>query len=339
MIVSAEKAIELINHNQVVALPSETVYGLAGRFDRPEALKLIFATKKRPFFDPLIIHISHKDQLAALTQNIPSTAHILMDAFWPGPLTLVLERSIHVDPMITSGLNTVAIRMPAHPLFLKVIEHTAPLAAPSANMFGHTSPTSAPHVENEFTTQVPVVDGGPSDIGIESTVVQIEENEAEAVLIILRPGMIGKKELEASLQNKLTKKFSVQTKTSIVSPGHMTNHYQPLCPLVVASHEHPWSRAIHKAVCEKMGWDESLIAHKSMSFHNQNPSVTARTFYAQLRANDKLDKQYIYLQVGKDFRSEDWTAIRDRVEKASTFSIHQENSRIFVHDKLLALHF
>src|SRR5262249_14260289 len=153
---SVSQACELLLTDGIVAVPTETVYGLAGKIDSPVALKKIFATKQRPFFDPLIVHVKDLEQARPLVKKIAPIFRDLAEAFWPGPLTLVLEKSSLVDDLITSGLPTVALRAPRHELAQKILTHIGAFAAPSANRFGKTSPTTADHVIQEFGEQVAV---------------------------------------------------------------------------------------------------------------------------------------------------------------------------------------
>src|ERR1700677_1900879 len=159
---AAARAVELLAAGEPVALPTETVYGLAADATRPEAVLKIFEAKERPFFDPLIVHLPGIDWLDRITRDRAPLAQKLAEAFWPGPLTLVLPRREIIPDIVTSGLETVAVRMSAHPLFRAVIERFGqPLAAPSANRFGRISPTAAAHVQSELASRIPLtVDGG-----------------------------------------------------------------------------------------------------------------------------------------------------------------------------------
>ncbi|HEY8272520.1 MAG TPA: L-threonylcarbamoyladenylate synthase, partial [Pseudobdellovibrionaceae bacterium] len=198
------KAVELLAKGQVVGMPTETVYGLAARIDLPEGIESIFKTKERPFFDPLIVHVSDLAQLNEVVSSFPAVAVALAEKFWPGPLTLVLPKSSKLNPMITSGLDSVGVRMPAHAVAMDLIRKAGvPLAAPSANKFGKTSPTTANHVRQEFQKEnIFVLEGGDSKIGIESTVLLINETDGVNKLSILRKGHVLRSDIEKHLNSK-----------------------------------------------------------------------------------------------------------------------------------------
>lgn len=191
-VVTPHEAILLLRSGFVVAIPTETVYGLAASLWLPSAIKKIFEVKNRPLFDPLIVHIPKDYSLwSSLVQGIPSLAQALADAFWPGPLTLVLPKSSQVDPIVTAHQETVAIRCPNHPVTLEILEKVGPLCAPSANPFGKTSPVKAQHVLEYFQSKIPVVDGGQCQLGIESTILWVASDGYH--ISILRKGLILKK--------------------------------------------------------------------------------------------------------------------------------------------------
>ncbi len=222
-----KKAAELLREGGVVAFPTETVYGLGADAFNSKAVCRVFEIKKRPSFDPLIVHVCDKDSVQKLWKQVPPLAKQLMDTFWPGPLTLVLPKTDLVPDVVTSGLDTVAVRMPKHPVALKLIELLAnPIAAPSANLFGYTSPTSASHVKEDLGASVDaVLDGGDCEVGVESTVVKIEKDG----LVLLRPGGITKEQLEKIAPVKI---FSGQA-SSPESPGLIESHYAPWTPFFV----------------------------------------------------------------------------------------------------------
>jgi L-threonylcarbamoyladenylate synthase len=188
MYISIEKAAEILKQNGIVAIPTETVYGLAGNALSETAVAKIFAAKERPFFDPLIVHIADFDELETLAAEIPKNAKLLAEKFWPGPLTLVLPKKEKVPDLTTGGLFTVAVRMPKKQITRDLIKLAGfPLAAPSANMFQHLSPTSAEHVAEQLSGRIDgIVDGGVCEVGIESTVVGFESE----MPVIYRPGAV-----------------------------------------------------------------------------------------------------------------------------------------------------
>ena len=198
-LISIGQAVQLLRANNVVAVPTETVYGLAARISSPQALEKIFTTKERPLFDPLIVHVRDIAQARGLTQEWPAIIDHLAQTFWPGPLTVVVAKNSLVNPLITAGLDTVGLRAPAHPITQQIlIDLNEPFAAPSANRFGRTSPTRAEHVEKEFSGQVAVVGGGPCQVGVESTVVRLQTGK-QMKLEILRPGQISAEQIRIAL--------------------------------------------------------------------------------------------------------------------------------------------
>lgn len=221
-----EKAAGIIREGGLVAFPTETVYGLGANALDPLAVARIFAAKERPSFDPLIVHIASIDELELLTSGPTDLARRLADKFWPGPLTLVLPKSERVPDIVTSGLGTVAVRMPDHPVALALISSAGcPVAAPSANKFGHLSPVTAAHVRKQLPDIDYVLDGGKTSVGIESTIVSLEGN----LCTLLRPGRITLQDIEAALPGL----FELQEgKTEkIVAPGLLKSHYSPTKPL------------------------------------------------------------------------------------------------------------
>ncbi|MBL0910790.1 MAG: threonylcarbamoyl-AMP synthase [Bacteroidia bacterium] len=222
-----QKAAELLRGGACVAIPTETVYGLAAHAFDTEAVASVFRIKERPSFDPLILHIASQEQLAALVTDFPEKARILAGAFWPGPLTLVLPKSSTVPYNVTSGLETVGIRIPDHPLTLQLLwELNFPLAAPSANPFGYVSPTTAQHVVDSLGEKVPyVLDGGPCTRGIESTIVGFEDGEP----VIYRLGSLPVQEIEKQVGKV---RISVNQSSNPVAPGQVKMHYAPLVPLL-----------------------------------------------------------------------------------------------------------
>ena len=214
-------AVDFLKQEEVVALPTETVYGLAGNAFSPKALTSIFEAKQRPLSDPLIVHlldVSWLDRVVSLTPELKKSVMALAEAFWPGPLTLLLPRATSIHDLVTAGLETVAVRVPAHPVFRKTLEQLdLPLAAPSANRFGRISPTTAADVQGELNGRIPlIVDGGSCHHGLESTIVWPHDG----VLQILRPGPITAEQLSAF--GKVVTQF-VHGK----APGSLKSHYAP----------------------------------------------------------------------------------------------------------------
>jgi len=220
------RAVELLRRGQVVGLPTETVYGLAGDGLDPAALARIFEVKRRPLFDPLILHFADAAGAFDLAEQVPTSARELAQHFWPGPLTLVLRKKRRVPDLATSGLPNVALRVPAHPVAQAVLRaFGGPLAAPSANRFGRISPTDAQAVLTELGDAVPLIlDGGPCAVGLESTVLFLSEHQP----VLLRAGGIPVEEIEA-LVGPL--RHATRADDRPQAPGQLMHHYAPRKPL------------------------------------------------------------------------------------------------------------
>jgi L-threonylcarbamoyladenylate synthase len=330
--VSLEQAVQRLQSGDVVAMPTETVYGLAARIDLDEGIRKIFSTKRRPFFDPLIVHVSSKSMAYPLTTDWSPMADFLAEHFWPGPLTLVLPKSNAVNPLITSGLQTVAVRMPRHSVALSLIERAgAPLAAPSANRFGRTSPTTAGHVHAEFPNQdLLILDGGPCEVGLESTVLLLERQGEHYNLSLLRAGKITQSELEKSLG---AHKFSFSFRQNIEknkAPGQMKHHYMPEIPLVLIKSKSLKDSEIIAATEERLREipnevDEVEIRKPAKIQHMvelvlpEDAGLAARAFYSELRRlgeNGKAD--LIYFRMLAFHAGESWQALLDRLTKAAS---------------------
>ncbi|WP_158839323.1 L-threonylcarbamoyladenylate synthase [Polaribacter sp. L3A8] len=217
-----QKAVQLLTNEELVAIPTETVYGLAGNIFSEKAIKSIFSTKKRPFFNPLIVHIPSVDSLEGIVTHIPEKAKLLAAAFWPGSMTLVLKKDKNIPDLITAGKDTVAVRVPNHPVTLELLRQLPfPLAAPSANPFGSISPTKPEHVERYFKNDIQqVLDGGPCTNGIESTIIGFIDDEP----IIYRLGALALEDIEAVIG-----KISIKNKDEVSpdAPGMLARHYAP----------------------------------------------------------------------------------------------------------------
>ena len=216
------KAVQLLTAEDIVAIPTETVYGLAGNIYSEKAIKSIFETKRRPFFNPLIVHVPSVECLSNIVEYIPEKAKLLAEAFWPGPITLVLKKKNTIPDLITAGKDTVAVRVPNHPLTLELLNQLSfPLAAPSANPFSSISPTTAEHVETYFKGNIKMVlDGGPCASGIESTIIGFENDKP----IIYRLGSTSIEDIEA-----VVGKIEVKNKKEVSpdAPGMLERHYAP----------------------------------------------------------------------------------------------------------------
>jgi L-threonylcarbamoyladenylate synthase len=218
---TVEQAAELIRRGDVVAFPTETVYGLGADAWNPSALKKIFSLKGRPEDNPLIVHLSDLSQVADFASEIPAPAKKLMKKCWPGPLTLVFKKKPEVLDAITSGLNTVALRIPDHPAALDLIRLTGPLAAPSANLSGRPSPTNPMHVRRDFGQDFPVLEGGKSAVGLESTVLDLTRQP----FAVLRPGKYTREQLSQITGGRIEVDQTASEKPG--SPGIKYTHYKP----------------------------------------------------------------------------------------------------------------
>ena len=234
-------AAELLRTGNIVAIPTETVYGLAANAFDAEAVLKVFTAKARPSFDPLIVHIGHPDQLGLVVRELPEGAEQLMKAFWPGPLTLVLPKRPEVPDIVTSGLDTVGVRMPSHPMALELLSQLAfPLAAPSANPFGYVSPTTARHVADQLGETIPyILDGGPCVVGVESTIIGWEEEG----WTLYRHGGVPVEDLEEVIGAVAM----APPRILPVAPGQLESHYAPRIPVLVGDveqlrAEHPHER-------------------------------------------------------------------------------------------------
>lgn len=227
----------MLNRGKLVAVPAETVYGLAGDATNPAACAKIFKAKGRPTYDPLIVHVATLSQAKDLAIWTP-LADELAKAFWPGPLTLVLKRKPSVSDIITSGLDTVAVRMPSHPIFRELLKTAGiPLAAPSANPFGYISPTCAEHVRDGLDGLISaILDGGACDVGVESTILGLS---GEKGVSLLRPGAVSRRQLREALGSKVKisrKKSSSDSDRKPIAPGLLDRHYSPKTPTILLQH-------------------------------------------------------------------------------------------------------
>lgn len=276
----------------IVAIPTETVYGLAGNAFSEAAVKKIFDLKKRPFYNPVIVHIKSPEVLTEVAKEVPETAAKLAEAFWPGPLTLVLKKQPHVSDLVTAGKPTVAVRMPNHPLTLRLLEQLDfPLAAPSANPFGSISPTTAEHVANYFKVGLKVVlDGGPCQRGIESTIVGYEDSQP----VLYRLGSVSIEELEAVVGPV---KQRTKDDTAPDAPGMLSRHYAPKTETLLAED-------VDSLVAQHHGKRIGLLRFKSAALpagivHQEILSASgddreaAKNLYAAMHRLDQMDLDVI----------------------------------------------
>jgi L-threonylcarbamoyladenylate synthase len=301
---------ELLEKGELVAIPTETVYGLAANALNTDAVLKIFEVKNRPHFDPLIVHVASIKDLDKWAIEIPQIARTLAHKFWPGPLTILLKKNEIISDLVTSGLDTVGLRMPNHALTLDLLRSLDfPLAAPSANPFGYISPTSAVHVQDQLGNQLQyILDGGPSEVGVESTIVDCSGDE----LRVLRLGGISLEELEEVVGTTI----KIQTSSSKPdAPGMLLSHYAPRKPLVLGD--------IEKLISEYSNQKIGVLSFKEIypKYNNQILSIkgdlreAARNLFGALR---KLDSENIDLIVGELLPEEGLgRAVNDRLRRAA----------------------
>ena len=296
------KAVQVLKSHGVVGIPTETVYGLAASIHSEQGIDAIFSTKERPFFDPLIVHVSHLDQAKECAKKWTGDCELLANEFWPGPLTLILPKSSHISDKITSGLDTVGIRMPQHDITLKLIQQLGvPVAAPSANKFKKTSPTSYQHVKDSFKDLL-VLDGGICEVGIESTILGFDKN---AKPVIYRPGMISKDQIEKCL------KIDVKIQESPVAPGHLKHHYMPET-VIIAS--------LTDIALKEQNLDEELLKNPVIWKLPDSPVECARVLYSKFRDLDQKKSSAIIIKfTSEQLKNIEFEAIFNRLFKAATF--------------------
>ncbi|MDP4716138.1 MAG: L-threonylcarbamoyladenylate synthase [Flavobacteriales bacterium] len=305
-----EKARDLLLRNEVVAIPTETVYGLAGNALSEIAVSKIFEAKNRPHFDPLIVHVSEVSEVSNYVEEIPELAFNLMEHFWPGALTVLLPKKTCIPDLTTSGLKEVGIRIPNHPVTLELLRSLPfPLAAPSANPFGYISPTSAQHVSDQLGEKIPyILNGGNCSLGIESTVLRVQHNEIE----ILRLGGISVEDLQRFSSNIHIQQHS---SSSPAAPGMLTSHYAPRKPVYIGNIR----ELMHSFASQKIGVlsfkedyqiEAQRILSKSGSF-----TEAASNLFAFLRELDQLDIDVILAEFLPNENL--GRAINDKLRRAS----------------------
>ncbi|MEY2545080.1 MAG: L-threonylcarbamoyladenylate synthase, partial [Verrucomicrobiota bacterium] len=279
------RAVELLRKGEIVALPTETVYGLAADAFNAIAVAKIFEAKERPRFDPLIVHISDFEWFERIVDLSTQDRQLLLaltDRFWPGPFTLVLPKQATVPDIVTAGLPTVAVRMSGHPLLMEIVRAIGPLAAPSANRFGRISPTITQHVLDELGSRIPLVlDGGPAEHGIESTIVRVSSGKID----ILRRGPITEQQLAKFGQ------IRVVTGEKVSAPGQLPSHYAPNKPLMLI--DNPADFANDRAGL--LAWNsvegKNFAAIRQLSARHDLREAAANLFryLRELDANEDVD--------------------------------------------------
>lgn len=303
------KASEIIRGGGLVAFPTETVYGLGANALDSNAVAKIFEAKERPTFDPLIVHIAKIEDINRLSIQKSTYINVLAENFWPGPLTIVLEKSGLVPDLVTSGLNTVGIRIPDNPIALELINKSGcPIAAPSANKFGRISPTKAEHVQKQLPFLECILDGGGTKIGIESTVIRLHDDGFQ----ILRNGFITESDLIKHVPK--SNKTDVN-EVELASPGLLKSHYSPEKPVYIKGNipvEIDYSKAAYLSFYGEETNKYKLVEYLSK---NQNLTEAAANLFTVLHTLEDSDCEYIIadqvpmIGIGK--------AIMDRLSKAS----------------------
>ncbi len=316
-----QRAVELLCAGELVALPTETVYGLGADAANPQAVAKIFAAKGRPADHPLIVHLSGHDAVDHWAEQVPAVAWELMETFWPGPLTLILKKQNRVPDAVTGGQDTVGLRVPGHPVALELLrcfaatkgEH-AGIAAPSANRFGRISPTTAAHVAEELGKRVPLIlDGGPCKVGIESTIIDCSRGEP----VVLRPGHISPLHLAAVLGRQ--PEIATAQGAPRVS-GSLEAHYAPLTPMRLIAGERLLdflNAHRHRGGCcgviSTNQPPQAGMPHR-WAMLPADPTGYAHDFYAALREMDHAGVDLIVVEALPD--SLEWAAVCDRLRRA-----------------------
>lgn len=315
------EAARLLVAGELVAIPTETVYGLAANaFDEAAVLK-VFGAKQRPAFDPLIVHVHSREQLSDVVREIPPEAEALIKAFWPGPLTLVLPKHPQIPDLVTSGLDTVGVRMPSHPLTLELLRALPfPLAAPSANPFGYVSPTTAQHVADQLGDRIPyILDGGPCEVGVESTILGLEPDDPLSTLdialrtyhwVLYRAGGVPVEAIEQVIGT-----VRPQVKHVLpVAPGMLESHYAPRKPVFIGDihallKKHPGRAAVISFAMKHEAWRCEVLSPSG------DLNEAARHLFASLRALDASDAEVILAEVFPEDGL--GRAINDRLRRAA----------------------
>ncbi|MDT8438710.1 MAG: L-threonylcarbamoyladenylate synthase [Wenzhouxiangellaceae bacterium] len=312
-----DEAARLLAAGELVAFPTETVYGLGADAANPEAIAKVFLAKGRPSDHPLIVHLPDEQALSAWVEQVPENARRLIAQFWPGPLTLVLPRAATVSDRITGGQDTVAVRVPNHPVARALLRRFGgALVAPSANRFGRISPTRAEHVESEFGDEVAaVIDGGACPVGVESTIVDLSGDKPR----ILRPGMVRSDAIAAELEQPLCQPGDNEGPRA---PGRLASHYAPEVPLEAVAADR-----LHQRLAELLAAGQRVVvlarferdrsaADTALSWIRmpRQPVQHARALYAQLRHADALHPDRILVEQVP--AGEGWDAVRDRLARA-----------------------
>ncbi len=301
-----QHAADILRSGGLVAFPTETVYGLGADARNEAAVRRIFALKGRPADHPVIVHLASAELLDSWAVNVPDVAYALAEAFWPGPLTLILERQAWVSDVVTGGQETVGLRVPSHPVALSLLgRFGGGVAAPSANRFGHVSPTTAAHVRAEFGDVVPVLDGGPCTVGLESTILDLSGRAPK----VLRPGAISAAQLEAALRKPLTTPTPDDVAPRV--PGGLSSHYAPHTPTFLLESAVSVSHATDAVLARR---SQAAEAVRWLTLPD-DPDGFGRALYAALRELDVPEYARILIEAVPE--TAPWAAVRDRLGRAA----------------------
>lgn len=306
-------AADLLKKGELVAIPTETVYGLAANALDPAAVLKIYETKNRPVFNPLIVHVHSAKEFSKYATEVPELVKILAEKFSPGPLTFVLPKKNIIPDIVTGGGDTVALRVPGHPITLKLLSQLDfPLAAPSANPFGYISPVNAMHVADQLDGLIPyILDGGPSIIGVESTVVAVEKNK----VIVLRLGGVSLEDLK-DVAGEV--ELRINSSSDPKSPGQLKSHYAPRIPLRFGNIEELLEkyRGTKKAIISfsRNYADENTVEQEILS-KNGDLNEAARNLFSALRRLDNSEAEIILAEKFPEHGL--GLAINDRLERAA----------------------
>lgn len=307
-------AIEFLNNGELVSFPTETVYGLGADARNPIAINKVFQAKGRPADHPLIVHIHDAEQLNFWAINIPPAAWTLAKYFWPGPLTLVLNKHPNVSELITGGQDTIALRVPNHPLALELLHRFGSgLVGPSANIYGHVSPTTAEHVAADLSNSVAaILDGGACDVGIESTIVCLTTTTPT----IMRQGQISAEQISQVLGCDVI--INIASNNIRVSGTH-ESHYAPSTPvnLIASNNLIIFLQKLNKPYSVISFQDKPIFVPDNIYWQktSDNPQIYAHDLYANLRAHDQLNNDLIIIE--QPPTNQAWAAINDRLTRAS----------------------
>jgi L-threonylcarbamoyladenylate synthase len=291
-------AARLLREGVLVGMPTETVYGIAALATDADAVERVYAVKRRPRDNPLIVHIASQDQLALVAREVTETARRLTERFWPGPLTVVLPKAECIPDIVTSGKNTVAVRIPAHPVALDLIRAAGPISAPSANLFMSLSPTLARDIEPQLAEMLGIIlDGGPSKVGVESTVVDCTGPTPR----LLRPGVVDRAQIEAAIGTRLVAPPAGPRR----APGMYRRHYAPNTPL----------RIVERLEPNQAGITFETPANPSQIRLQRDARLYAAALYAVLHRLDEAGHEILFVEAPP--QSADWEAVWDRLTKAT----------------------